>query len=114
MSNNETPLPLPDYDELRLTDLQHQIRSLNDEQLQVLIEHEQAHGNRTPVLELLRVRRQELAAGDTPAPGDQQQGSSRPADSPKGSPVSPDTAARPSGPLRHGVAGQTPRRDRPS
>ena len=110
---DETPLPLPDYDELPLANLQHQVRSLDDEQLQRLVEHEQQHANRTPVLELLRVRRQELAEGDTPAPGNQQEGSSRPADSRKGSPVSPDSAAGPSGPLRHGVAGETPDRDKP-
>jgi len=111
--STETPLPLPDYDELPFANLQHQVRSLTDDQLERLVTHERAHANRTPVLELLRVRRQELADGDVPAPGNQQEGSGRPADSDSGSPVSPAAAAGPGGPLRHGVAGQTPDRDKP-
>jgi len=110
---DDAALPLPDYDELPVANLQHQVRSLSDEQLQHLVEHEQAHANRTPVLELLRVRRQELAEGEQPSPGNQQEGSSRPADSPSGSPVSRNSTAEPGGPLRHGVAGQTPDRDKP-
>lgn len=36
-----------------------------------------------------------------------------PADTPKGSPVPPDSAAKPPGPLRHGKAGPTLDSDRP-
>ncbi len=112
MSNGEV-LPLPDYDELPLTTLQHQIRALSAEDIQALIDHEQQHGNRTPVLELLRTRKEQLDNGAVPSGGDQWDGSGKPADTRHGSPVSRDSAAEPSGPLRHGVAGQTPHRDRP-
>lgn len=106
-------MPLPDYDELSFGTLQHEVRSLDDAQLEHLVEHEQQHGNRVAVLELLRVRRQELADGAAPAPGNQQERSGRAADDPSGSPVSRSSAAGPEGPLRHGVAGQTPDRDKP-
>ncbi|OLT45400.1 hypothetical protein BJF85_19230 [Saccharomonospora sp. CUA-673] len=110
---SDSVLPLPDYDELPITALQHRIRSLPAEDLRTLLEHEEAHANRVPVLELLRARQQDLAEGAEPSGGDQQSASGKPADTRHGSAVSPDSAARPSGPLRHGVAEQTPGRDRP-
>ncbi|KID29366.1 hypothetical protein [Prauserella rugosa] len=110
---SDSALPLPDYDELPITELQHRIRSLPDEDLRTLIDYEESHANRTPVLELLRTRQSELAEGAEPSGGDQQADSGKPADTSHGSPVSADSAAQPSGPLRHGVAGQTPGRDRP-
>lgn len=110
---SDSALPLPDYDELPVAKLKHQIRALSAEDIRTLIEHEQAHANRTPVLVLLRTRQQELAEGAEPSGGDQWDGSGKPADTPHGSPVSRDSAAKPSGPLRHGVAGQTPNRDKP-
>ncbi|WP_019813638.1 hypothetical protein [Saccharomonospora saliphila] len=106
-------LPLPDYDELPITTLQHQIRALSADDIERLIDHEERHGNRTPVLELLRTRRQQLAEGAEPSGGDQWDGTGKPADTRHGSSASPDSAAPPSGPLRHGVAGHTPERDRP-
>lgn len=110
---SDSVLPLPDYDELPIAKLQHQIRALSAEDLQALMEHEQQHANRTPVKELLRTRQQELADGAQPSGGDQWDGSGKPADTPHGSPVSRDSAAGPGAPLRHGVAGQTADRDRP-
>ncbi|WP_007025737.1 hypothetical protein [Saccharomonospora iraqiensis] len=112
MSTGEA-LPLPDYDELPIAKLQHQIRSLPAGDIDRLIEHEQRHGDRTPVLELLRTRRQQLDEGAEPSGGDQWDGTGKPADTRHGSPVSPDSTAPPGGPLRHGVAGNTPERDRP-
>jgi hypothetical protein len=106
-------LPLPDYDELPITRLRHQIRALSEEDIRTLIEHERRHGDRTPVLELLRTREQQLAAGAEPSGGDQWNGTGKPADTRHGSPLTPDSAASPGGPLRHGVAGNTPERDRP-
>lgn len=112
--SNEPVLPLPDYDQLPLATLGQQIRALSGEQLQCLLGHETHHANRLPVLQLLRQRQrqQQLADGAEPSGGDQSQ-TGKPADSRHGSPVSPDAAAKPGGPLRHGVAGQTPERDRP-
>lgn len=112
MSTGET-LPLPDYDELPFAKLRHQIRALSEEDIQRLIAHEHDHGNRTPVLELLRTRLQQLAEGAQPSGGNQWNGTGKPADTRHGSPVSGDSTAPPSAPLRHGVAGKTPDRDRP-
>lgn len=105
-------LPLPDYDQLPLGDLRHRVRSLDERQLSAVIEHERAHGDRVPVLEILQARLTELQDGAEPSPGD-------PARAPGvsgghgGSAVQPATAAEPNTPLRHGVAVQTPARGRP-
>lgn len=105
-------LPLPDYDQLPLTELRHRIRSLDEGELRLLFEHETEHGNRIPVLELLHARVRELTHGAEPSSGD-------PANAPgaastsHGSKVTESTAAEPGTPLRHGVASQTPSRGRP-
>ena len=105
-------LPLKDYDQLPLTELRHRIRSLDEGQLRGLFAHEEAHGNRIPVLELLHARLRELTHGAEPSSGD-------PANVPSitqtshGSSVKESTAAEPGTPLRHGVASQTPLRGRP-
>lgn len=105
-------LPLPDYDQLSLADLRHRVRSLDEAQLRAVIDHERAHGNRTPVLELLGTRLDELTGGAEPAPGD-------PREAPGvtgatgASPVNPSTAKEPTSPLRHGKSEQTPARGRP-
>lgn len=112
MAQDES-LPLPDFDELPVNSLQHQIRSLERDELLTLLEHEHAHGDRVPVIELLHARLEQLDQGSTPSQGEQRVDSARPADTRKGSPVSPDAASKPSGPLRHGQARPTPDRDRP-
>jgi len=90
-------LPLPDYDQLPLTELRHRIRALDEGQLRSLFEHEEAHGNRIPVLELLHARIRELTHGAEPSSGD-------PANAPgvthtpHGSPVKEATAADPAAP----------------
>jgi hypothetical protein len=105
-------LPIPDYDQLPLTELRHRIRSLDDDQLRTLFEHESAHGNRIPVLEVLHARSKQIHDGAKPSAGD-------PSKTPRvtgahgGSTVSEATAAQPSSPLRHGDAGQTPSRGKP-
>ncbi|MCT2583497.1 hypothetical protein [Actinophytocola gossypii] len=104
-------LPLPDYDQLTLGDLRHRIRSVGEEQLRALIDHERAHGNRTPVLELLTARLDELEHGAEPAPGDPRQ-APEVTGTRGGSPVRPSTAAEHTTPLRHGVEEQTPSRGR--
>lgn len=105
-------LPLPDYDQTPLSDLRHRIRSLEEPQLQQLFDHETAHGNRIPVLEILHARLKELHNGAEPSAGN-------PANAPgvtptpSGSTVQESTAAEAGTPLRHGVANQTPSRGRP-
>jgi hypothetical protein len=105
-------LPLPDYDQLPLNELRHRIRGLEEGPLRLLFEHEEAHGNRIPVLEVLHARLRELTHGAEPSPGDPAQapGATQTAHN---SPVTEATAAEPGTPLRHGVAGQTPSRGRP-
>lgn len=105
-------LPLRDYDQLTLGDLQHRIRALQEHQVRALFDHERTHGERIPVLEVLHARLKELHDGAEPSGGD-------PANAPAvsgaagGSPVQESTAAEPGTPLRHGVAAQTPSRGRP-
>jgi hypothetical protein len=105
-------LPLPDYDQLGLGDLRHRVRSLAESQLCTLIEHERAHGQRAPVLQILDARLQELQSGAEPSGGD-------PRNAPPvsgtqhGSAVRESTAAEANTPLRHGVAYQTPARGKP-
>nr|WP_246314765.1 hypothetical protein [Kineococcus aurantiacus] len=48
----------------------HRIRSLDAPGLQALLEHEEAHGRREPVLTVLRARAQQLADGAVPSGGD--------------------------------------------
>jgi hypothetical protein len=63
-------LPLPDYDQLPLTELRHRIRMLEEGQLRGLFEYETEHGNRIPVLELMHARLKELTHGAESSPGD--------------------------------------------
>jgi hypothetical protein len=107
-----TDLPLPDHDQTPLGALRHRIRSLDEQQLNTLRDHERERGGRAPVRQLPDARLEDLRHGAEPAPG-------APAAAPPsgdtagGSPVGGATAAEGTTPLRHGVAGQTPRRGRP-
>lgn len=105
-------LPLADYDQLALPDVRHRIRSLDESQLQALFDHETAHGNRIPVLEVLHARLKELRHGAEPSGGDQTNAPGV-TGTPGGSQVQESTAAEANTPLRHGVAYQTPSRGRP-
>jgi hypothetical protein len=99
----DTDLPLPDFDHLPLGNLAERIRPLDRTQLQALLDHEQAHGDRLPVLEVLRHRAEALDAGAEPS-------GSVPHDLPEvadgvAAPeqVSPDTAGPTINPPSHGV-----------
>lgn len=105
-------LPLPDYDQMTLGDLQHRIRSLDAAQLEAVLTYEAGHAARVPVLEILEARSRELDAGATPSPGDPQRAPGVHS-TPGGSPVQESTAAEANTPLRHGVAKQTPNRGLP-
>ncbi len=107
-----TELPLPDYDQTPLGALRHRIRSLDERQLTTLIDHEREHGARAPLLQLLDTRLDQLRDGAEPAPGDPAAAPPS-SDTAAGSPVGEATAAEGTTPLRHGVAGQTPKRGRP-
>lgn len=105
-------LPIPDYDQLSLGDLRHRVRSLARDELAAVLEHERAHGNRTPVTEVLTARLAQLDDGVEPSGGDP---ANTPgvASTPRTPPVSPAHSPDDNTPLRHGVAGQTPARGRP-
>ena len=62
-------LPLPDYDHLPLGSLATRIRTLDGEELVVLLGYERAHGNRLPVTELMENRLAQLSAGAEPTGG---------------------------------------------
>jgi hypothetical protein len=70
MNDRQDQLPLPDYDHLPLGSLQHRIRSLDRESLLAVLEHERAHGDRVPVLEVLNARLRQLDEGAVPSGGD--------------------------------------------
>jgi hypothetical protein len=107
-----TDLPLPDYDHLTTGDLTSRVRSLPADALGELIAHEEAHGARLPVLEVLRRRLDEVEGGAALSGGDP--AAARPEQAPAaagGSRVTEAGAQANNQPLRHGVAGQTPNRD---
>ncbi|NHD18147.1 MULTISPECIES: hypothetical protein [Actinopolyspora] len=100
-------LPIPEFDELPLTTMQHRIRSLEEEQLNTLVEHERAHADRPQVLELLNTRLEELRAGATPTEG----GEGKPADQPEhgrgGSDVTPKAPRSSDRPTMHGTSSRS-------
>ncbi|MFH8807521.1 hypothetical protein ACH4GZ_09715 [Streptomyces hygroscopicus] len=97
-------LPLADYDHLPLGSLQHRVRALTEEQLRQLLEYERSHADRLPVVEVIMARLCGLEDGATPSPGGAgaEPLPERPAPPRGGSPVTPETAAEPSPPPRHG------------
>jgi hypothetical protein len=104
----QTTLPHPGYDQLTTETLIHRIRSLTSAQVEELLAHERAHGDRAAVKEILVSWLVQLAAGHTPSPGGA--ALSVPGGAPGGgSPVSPATAAPPSSPPPHGVPAQPAR-----
>lgn len=95
--------PIPDFDHLPLAAVAQRIRALDLDQLDALTEHEQAHGDRLPVLEVLRSRRRELENGATPTGGDQDDRHPETGATAHGSPVDPSSGAAPEPPDRHGL-----------
>jgi hypothetical protein len=110
---DHTELPIPDYDHLPQGSLAHRIRSLPADDLRRLLNYEQEHGNRLPLVRLLQQRIHALESGQaTPSPGDPRAEQPEHAPPPDGgSPGNPAVSQVNNQPLRHGVAGQTPNRD---
>ncbi len=104
-SPNRAELPLSDYDHLPASSLHHRIRSLSSDQLHQLIDYENEHAQRTPVLETLRQRLEQLAEGAVPSEGTHDV---RPEQPPEPSPESPPAQRKspPAGPPPHGVPHQ--------
>lgn len=96
-------LPIPGFDHLPLGSVADRIRALDEDQLQELIDHEEGQGNRLPVLEVLRSRREQLRDGARPSDGAQDDLHPETGRTEHGSPVGPDSAARPGPPDRHGL-----------
>jgi hypothetical protein len=96
-------LPLPDFDHLPLPQLTSRVRTLDAVGVAALLAHEQEHGDRLPVLEVLRERLAELEQGEQPsggASGGPVPGAAGAPDAP--SPVSPATSGPPVNPPSHG------------
>jgi hypothetical protein len=104
--SGRSSLPLPDYDHLPIGGLESRVRSLNADEVEVLIAYEHEHADRLPVTELLSARLDQLRSGAEPTSGDPsalrpEQGARR-----AGSHVTPATAAQPFGPPPHGTPDQ--------
>jgi hypothetical protein len=63
-------LPLPDYDHLPLPSLTSRVRTLDVAGVRALLEYEQAHGDRAPVVTVLQNRLTALEEGAQPSGGD--------------------------------------------
>lgn len=96
-------LPIPNFDHLPLGSVADRIRALDENQLDQLISHEQAQGNRLPVLEVMRSRRGQLIEGATPSDGAQDDVHPETGARAHGSPVDPSSAASSEPPNRHGL-----------
>jgi hypothetical protein len=110
---DRTKLAKPDYDHLPESSLAHRIRSLPAEELRRLLDYEQEHGNRLPVVHLLQQRMHALESGEaTPSPGDPSAEQPEHPPPPDGrSPGNPAASPANDQPLRHGIASQTPNRN---
>jgi hypothetical protein len=101
---NRPARPLPDYDHLSLGPLTHRIRSLDTGELSAVLGYEQAHGNRLPVVEVLRARLAELESGATPSAGPARGETPERADSPPAPRQVDQTTSAPTiNPQSHGV-----------
>jgi hypothetical protein len=103
--NHRSALPIPDYDHLPLGSLESRIRTLDESGLEALLIHESEHGDRAPVVNVLRQRLDAVRAGAEPSGGDGGAGSmpeSQPTAEP-GEKASPATAGPPQNPPSQGV-----------
>lgn len=84
-------LPLPEFDHLPVESIGARIRSLDEQQLEQLIQYERAHAGRTQILQVLERRRDEVRQGAPQTEGDpagrQPETAAPPA---SGSPVGPE------------------------
>jgi hypothetical protein len=96
-------LPLPDYDHLNTGSLAARIRSLDADQLGLLLSYERAHGNRLDVVTVLEQRLSAVEDG-APLSGGDPTAATPEADPgpPAGSPVSPATEGPPMNPPSQG------------
>ncbi len=101
--SERTDLPLPDFDHIPVGTLPSRISALDADGVQRLIDFEEAHGNRLPVLEVLRHRHEALARGAEPSGAVEQSMPEVASGAPGGSPVGPATAGPKINPPSQGV-----------
>ena len=102
---DRSTLPIPDYDHLPLGSLESRIRTLDQSGLEALLTHEAKHGDRAPVMNVLRRRLQALRDGAKPSGGDGGAGTMPEARSQAGHEpkASPATEGPPQNPPSQGV-----------
>jgi hypothetical protein len=98
---NHDDLPLADYDHLPLESLRQRIRTLDAKGLEALLDYEQAHGSRLPVVQAMERRLEQLRDGAQPSGGD-----------PGG--LAPELAGRPDAPAQTDGATDAPPINPPS
>lgn len=103
---NDTPqredLPLPDYDHLPVGVLSSKIAGLDESGVSRLLDYEQAHGNRLPVVQVLQQRIEALRQGAQPSSGAATE-TPEVSRTQHGSPVSPETSGPPMNPPSQGT-----------
>ena len=103
-SPSSSELPLPDYDHLPTGSLQHRIRTLTRDQLQLIADYEQQHAHRPLVQTMIQARLAELDNGAEPSGGSPAAAQPEQAPAPEGqSPVSPATSGPKMNPPSQGV-----------
>ena len=113
-SPSSADLPLPDYDHLPTGSLQHRLRTLTREQLQVIADYERQHAHRPLVQTLIEARLAELDAGAEPSGGAPDAVQPEHAPAPGGqSPVTPATSGPKLNPPSQGVP-SNPSQPRPT
>lgn len=105
-------LPIPDYDHLPENGLANRIRTLDADQIDVLLDFEREHANRLPVVMVMEQRRDAVRSGEAePTSGDPEGAQpEKPSTPDRGSPVEDRSQQANNQPLRNGVAAQTPNR----
>jgi hypothetical protein len=103
-------LPLPDYDHLPVGSLEGRIRSLDEEGVRALLAYEESHGDRLPVVQVLRARLDQLASGAEPSGGDpmartpeiddQAAGTDKASPATEGPPINPPSQGDPTNPAQ--------------
>ncbi|MFB6591330.1 hypothetical protein [Streptomyces diastaticus] len=108
-------LPLPDYDHLPVSGLEHRMRALPAEDLRTVRAYEQEHADRPQVKRLIDHRLDQLEHGATPSGGDPAApGAERPVSAREHPSISPQTGATPTEPPRHGLRHGTYGRSKPT
>ena len=103
MSDDKDALPIPDYDHLTIGSLETRIRALDQSGVEALLVHESKHGDRAPVMTVLRNRLSALRSGASRSGGNPAGGSAPDtAAAGGGSKVSPQTAGPAMNPPSHG------------